>query len=182
MKLTSKIAAIFAVIAFTTSAHAAKINGAITFSGNAILDNSALNLATKVVGWATPTVGSTSGNFTSVANGTAVTFASPWTFTSPANPFWSVGGFTFNLTSSAIRTQDSEFLDIRGTGIVSGNGFEPTNGTWRFSSQAPGAGAGGTSFSFSGSTATVPDGGATLALLGVSFLGLGGVSRLVRRK
>jgi hypothetical protein len=67
--------------------------------------------------------------------------------------------------------QNADFLVIQGTGILSGNGFDPTPGTWSFTSQSPDAG-GVFSFSASGGFQAVPEGGTTLALLGVAFIGV----------
>lgn len=177
MKLTSKIAAAFAAIALAaTTAHAAKIVGVISFDGQATINGS----NTGVSNFTGVTTGiPITGSFTSVAANTPVTIAAPWSFNSgPIANFWTVGGFTFNLSSSSIIFQSGQNVLVGGTGMITGNGFEATPGTWSYSSQS-GAGA---NVRFSASSATVPDGGATLALLGVSFLGLGGVSRLVRRK
>ena len=66
---------------------------------------------------------------------------------------WSVGGFTFNLTASSITQQGNGFLAVSGTGTISGNGFDPTPGTWRFSTQNPPANG---VFSFSASTTATP--------------------------
>jgi len=57
---------------------------------------------------------------------------------------------------------------IEGTGIITGNGFDPTPGVWSFSQQA----GRGTVLTFSGTTSAVPDGGMTLALLGAGLMGL----------
>lgn len=195
MKLTSKIGVALALIALCSSAHAAKIIGTINMgtdtnvagSGVVLANGSGTALvsgvagATQVKQWVAPIVTSTSGNFTSVANGTAVSFATPWVFnpSTAYTPLWTVGGFTFNLTSSAFNFFGNT-LSVVGTGKLNKAGFDETNGEWQFTTQ--GSSAQGV-FSWSSSTtAAVPDGGSTLALLGLSFLGLGGVSRLLRRK
>jgi hypothetical protein len=91
---------------------------------------------------------------------------------------WSVAGFTFDLLSSTVVTHTSGFLSIEGAGIVSGNGFDPTAMTWSFTSQNKG----GSTFSFSGTGATVvPDGGSALALLGVALVGIELLRRKLRR-
>jgi hypothetical protein len=76
--------------------------------------------------------------------------AQPWIFdpSTPTPGLWSVGGFTFDLLSSTIVTQNAAFLRVTGTGIVSGNGFEPTAMGWSFSIANPG-GEPRTTFSFS---------------------------------
>lgn len=64
-------------------------------------------------------------------------------------------------------------LHVIGTGMVMGNGYDPTPGTWSFTTQEPSA---GNRFTFSASSA-VPDGGTTVAMFGFSLLGLYGARR-----
>ena len=94
---------------------------------------------------------------------------------------WSVGGFTFDLTSATVVTQTATFLNIRGVGTVSGNGFEDTTARWAFSVQNAGGGT-GDFFSFSANTAAqgVPDGGSAVALLGISLVAIEFVRRKLR--
>ena len=134
---------------------AAPINGSISIKGGAELNMSSVNTATKVTGWlngagAKPTVVSRSGNFTTYVNvGDSVTMAAPWTFGSGLPALWSVGGFTYNLTASHIVMQGGGFLSVKGTGTITGNGFDDTPGSWTFSTQNPPANG---VFSFSAST------------------------------
>ncbi len=136
-------------------AGAAPINGSISIKGGAHLNTSSVNTATQVTGWLNganlpPTVVSRSGDFTGFVNvGDAVTMAAPWNFNSGLANLWKVGGFTFNLTASSIVQQGNGFLAVSGTGTITGNGFNATPGTWRFSTQnQPASGV----FSFSAST------------------------------
>ena len=76
---------------------------------------------------------------------------------------------TFALASLSIVSQSTLVLVLGGTGTFTAPGFDPTLGTFVFTGQT----AGGSSFSFSASQAAVPDGGATLGLLGLGMLGLG---------
>jgi len=104
----------------------------------------------------------------------------PWIFnpSTATIPLWQVGGFTFDLTSSTIVTQTNFFLNITGVGTLSGAGFDPTPGTWSFT-VSNALGKPHATFGFTSDTAsTVPEGGATAALLG---LALGGVE-VLRRK
>jgi hypothetical protein len=107
--------------------------------------------------------------------------AQPWIFnpSTPTPALWSVGGFTFNLLSSTIVTQNASFLSIKGTGIVSGNGFEPTAMDWAFTTQSSG-GRSRQFFSFSANGA-VPDGGSAVALLGLALTGIEIFRRKVKR-
>ena len=155
----------------------------ITFAGGVELDAGSVNDATQVIGWLDelgnrPTVESVSGVFAAFANvGDSVTFTPTWSFESgPIALFWQVGGFTFNLIASNIVFQGGGFLSVSGTGTITGNGFDATAGTWSFSAQDdPSNGV----FSFSAST--VPDGGATVALLGLSLAGIEVIRRKLRR-
>ena len=162
-------------LAFSSAAQAAFISGLISFDGTANLDNTNLALATKVLTWSNVEAGiPITGDFaTYVSAGNSATFTPGWTFTSGAlTPLWTCGGFTFDLTSSAVQFQTGSALVVSGTGTVSGNGFQTTSGTWDFSSQT----GAGTAFRFSASS-KVPDGGTTMALFGFSLLGLYGARR-----
>ncbi len=166
----------FAVI---NVANANPINGAITFSGGVTLDTGNVNTATAVTAWSAPIVSSTSGDFSSVSNGTGVAFVAPWSFNTSTTivDFWKVGGFEFDLLSSSIIAQvGNGSLYVTGTGTAYGNGFTPFAGSWSFTTQNPSAGG---TFSFSAGTA-VPDGGTTALLVGLSLLGVSVVAR--RRK
>ena len=186
------IAAGFALTALSTQeAQAAKINGRIDFAGSVMFDSSALQSATQVLEW--HDVFGNGPNLSNVANvtgtyhtfgggiplGTQATMAIPWVFTSATPGLWTVGGFTFDLSSATIIMQTGTFLDIEGVGTVSGNGFEVTNARWAFSVQNAGGG-GGEIFSFSANTASVPDGGSAVALLGISLVAIEFVRRKLR--
>lgn len=168
--------------AFTSQqAEGAMINGAITMAGGAVYDTTSLATATRVNTFSDVAVMSRSGDFTSFVNvGNSVTMGSPWIFMpSSATPgLWSVGGFTYDLSGSTVILQNADFLVIQGTGTISGNGFDPTPGTWNFTSQSPSAN-GVFSFSASDGFAGVPEGGATAVVL----FGIGLVSiEVLRRK
>jgi hypothetical protein len=83
------------------------------------------------------------------------------------------GGFTFDLLSSTVVMWTASALVIEGTGIVSGNGFDPTAMDWSFTTQSSG-GRTRTVFSFSANGVAVPDGGSAVALLGLALTGTGG--------
>lgn len=169
-------------------AQAAPVVGRITFAGTVELDQSTVNTATMVTAWHgpgladKPQVQSVDGDFDTFVNPfDDTTFTPSWTFNSGAIPnFWSVGGFTFDLTTSAILQQGQGFLIVAGTGNVSGNGFDPTPATWTFTTQDPPAGA-AREFSFSASTSAVPEGN-TIALFGIGGLGMAGVHFLRKKR
>lgn len=86
---------------------------------------------------------------------------------------WSVGGFTFNMDSVAINTQNGTNLSLSGTGTVSGNGFDPTTGTYEFTAQ----GTEDTAFSWSSSSLAAVPVPAAVWLFGSGLLGLAGIAR-----
>lgn len=203
MKITSKIATAFVAIALTSAAHAVSLQsivGEISFVGGAKF-NRKLETASAVLAWTgvtqsgkPGTTSPTTGDFVSVALNTPVNFTAPWFFADATPSLWSVGGFSFDIGSSLVsRTTTNGFtsLSVMGTGMIKKSGFADTPGTFAFSTSGTNTRA---ILSFSSNSAAsggniapprpnqVPDGGATLALLGVSFLGLGGVSRFIRRK
>ena len=157
------------------------VTGAITFAGGVTLDTVTVNTAQQVTSWVNPTVQSGSGSFAGLDGATA-TFAFPWSFNTaiPIAAFWTVGGFTFNLISSVIISQIGDgFLLVSGTGTISGNGYATTTGvTWSFSVQDD---ASNGVFSFSGASEAIPDGGPTVALLGLALAGIEGIRRKLMR-
>jgi hypothetical protein len=188
MKLSKTILAILATGLlscglFSQQAQANQISGNITFFGTVTLDTGNVNTATAVTAWhgfghlGSPFVASADGNFSGLTGMTA-TFHAPWSFNSgPVPTFWTVGGFTFDLLVSSITQQGGGSLAVDGTGTISGNGFEGTEGEWHFTTQAPGAQG---VFSFSAATG-VPDGGSAVALLGIALTGMEVLRRKVKR-
>ena len=173
------------------------ITGHITWAGSVELDTTSAATATQVTAWhgtsttpimGAPKVQSVDGDLATFINtGDGTAFHAPWSFNTslPIMSFWSVDGFTFDLTASAIppggqggTPPNSGFVTSFGTGTVSGHNFAPTAGTFSFSTQDPGAGT-PQQFSFSAATA-VPE-GSTLALFGFGGACLAG-ARFLRRK
>jgi VPDSG-CTERM motif len=172
--------ALLAALALTSAANAAYIDGKIDFGFLATLDAPNLSTATQVSNWDFVIATLVSGDFSAYVPqfSSPTTFTDPWSFASgPVTPLWQIGGFTFDLTSSSVVTQNSTFLNVVGSGFVSGNSFDVTPGTWSFTITNEGGGV-GNAFSFVSSTSTsVPDGGTTFVLLGLSLLGLHGARR-----
>jgi len=148
------------------------------------LDSSSVDTASAVIGWldqsfAMPTVQSFSGIFVGSVNvGDTATFASPWSFNSgPIAAFWTVDGYTFNLVASHIVFQEGGFVGVYGTGFLTGPGVSLAHANWSFTTQDdPANGV----FSFSGSS-QIPDGGATVGLLGLALAGIEGIRRKLKR-
>jgi len=167
--------------AFNHQAQATPIEGRIVFSGLVQLDNDDLSQATSVLTWF-DALGNNPGHANVIGpteeleglHGTLATISEPWVFnpSTPTPGLWSVGDFTFDLLSAHVVSQSSDFLDIVGRGIISGNGFDPTLGYWRFTTGA------GRHF-FIGVTNTVPDVASTFPLLGFALLGLAALRRKV---
>ena len=159
-------------------------NPALNFSGGVELNSGSVNTASEVMTWLDeggflPTVDSASGNFATFVNvGDSIMFSNNWNFSSggPVTSFFQVDGFTFNLIASTVVFQQDGFLLISGTGTVTGHGYNNRPAAFHFSAQDdPSNGV----FSFSGGI-EVPDGGATLALLGLALAGIEGIRRKLR--
>jgi PEP-CTERM motif len=160
-------------------AQAAPITGRIDFgAGTVTYDTNSLATAKQVNTWTNVQVTLTSGDFSSVALGTQVNVAAPWIFnpSTATTPFWSVGGFTFNLSSSVVVAQNANFLDVTGPGIIMKQGFDNTPGIWSFTS-TDSNGQDQNQFTFTTDTTAVPEPGTTVTLL----LGLGLMAALGRR-
>jgi hypothetical protein len=187
---------LIALMALTSATQAGFIKGSINFSsshdGGIILQDAGENVTTKLAAaagikdWTLAEVEERSGSFEPVANGSAVVFLQPWRFDplSSPMPLWTTGGpegFTFHLISSSMVHHSKHFLAIRGTGILTANGFNDTPATWWFTTQGVAADH---KFSWSSSTvaAKVPDGGTSILLLGGSLLGLHGLRRHFKRR
>jgi VPDSG-CTERM motif len=165
---------------FSQQAQATPITGNINIAGSVTFDTNSLLTATTVTSWINAHVeaGGT-GDFAGIPINTPVTMTAPWVF-SPSTPtpaLWSVGGFTFNLLSSTVTQRSATSLAVEGSGIVSGNGFDPTAMTWSFTTQNAGGNT-RTIFSFSANGNAVPDGGSAVALLGIALVAI----EVLRRK
>jgi VPDSG-CTERM motif len=176
---------IVAAVAVTTAVQAIPISGTISMGGEADFDNTDFTLATTVTSWPLIYVVADSGAFSSVADFTMVNMSAPWAF-APApgqalSDLWNVDGFQFDLQSDSV-SQSQDFLTIYGFGTISGNGYDPTAFEWELSAEDPTTG-GSAQITFSATAeptsniATVPDGGLTLALLGLALAGVEGLRR-----
>lgn len=180
------------VLALVPKLLATSITGAIGIGGSVTFNTTSAATATQVTSWIAPHVTLDSGTFAASPNQfaitpgpTAVVIFAPgvWNFntTSQINNFWAVGGFTFQLLSSFVVTRTgtpgtSGYVVVDGTGIVSGHGYTPTQMSWSFTATDPGVGN-PISWTFNASVNSttpnsVPDGGSTIALLGLALSGV----------
>jgi hypothetical protein len=179
-----------AAIAMTTAVQAIPITGTISMGGEANFDNGDLNSATSVTSWPLVYVVADSSAFSTVADFTLVNMSSsPWVF-SPApgaalSDLWNVGGFQFDFQSDTIN-ESQNFLTIIGFGTISGNGYDSTPFEWELSAENPTTG-GPAQITFSATAepssngSPVPDGGMTMAFLGLALAGMEGMRRKLRK-
>ena len=171
---------------FSQQVQAAPITGDIGIGGQIQFD-APLGKATTVTHWIS--VGNNNDGFGTVlgVTGDLATFispldeaamAQPWNFSSggPQAALWSVGGFTFDLASSTTVTQIFNFLNVTGVGTISGNGFDSTPATFTLTVTQL-----GTRLVFGAITATTPDGGTTVMLLGAALGALGMARRFLKK-
>jgi hypothetical protein len=175
------IGAATVVLALTQSIQAVPITGSLNFTGQAVLNSSSVNTATAETSWVGPFLtGNSSGSFSGIASNSPVLMAIyTWSFNTPSasvSGFWSVGGFSFQLQSSHIASQGGGSLSVSALGMVTATGFDPTLMQWNFSARD--AGSSPPTFAWSATTMNVPDGGATVMLLGIALSGVA----LLKRK
>jgi hypothetical protein len=185
MKLTQLFGALAVAAGLLTSAaNAATIQGEINIAaiGTANIDFTANTVTFSPTYPATNAiVGSSTGDFAALAP--VLTFGSYKNFTydplSVANPIWTFGGVSFNLLSVTSITEDSvgpeRSLVLFGSGVATAAGYDDTVGSWSFSADTTSS-----KFSWSSTASTVPEGGATLALLGLGLVGLEGARRRLK--
>ena len=189
MKALNKLVAAGALAVLSTGAHAAFINGAISFTftgqwidyggananiGNAdgvqVLNNTAI-------------VTSSSGDFSNINFGTPggeEAHFEDFDFNpfSATNPLWSVtdtvngsgDAFSFVVNAINIVTQNNTFLELTGSGTISGNGFDDTIASWTFT--ASDSSTQELIIGMQSTTSAVPE-PAMLGLLGLGMAGIG---------
>jgi hypothetical protein len=179
-----------AMLALSAIAQAAPLTGGITIGAlsTAIVDTSDVGPTANSVKFnpgplpgINAIVSSSSGTIAAVAP--ALTFGKYENFTyaplSVVNPIWTLGFLTFDLTSITSISEPTAGVVLTGTGVLKALGYSNTAGLWSFSANT----TDGAVFSWSSTTnAGVPDGGTSMSMLGLSLLGLAGVSRKLRKK
>jgi hypothetical protein len=178
-----------ALAALLCTARAVPITGGISLAGGYTVNTGNLNTATAFTSFTEEIVTSRSGSFVTagVAIGAAAV-VNPFSFipfVAPVPNLWSipsVPGTTFSLNQLTLVEQlGDDTLELRGLGILTLPGFDPTAGSWLFTANQAGVPL---TFSWSSSNAAiaqVPEGGTTAALLGLSLLAIGVAARRTRK-
>jgi hypothetical protein len=175
-KFLKYVACAAVTLGLASIVRAGPITGSIEMNGSYSLNGVLTATAfTSFSGWTVDggLLGPT-GTFAGTA-GDAVTMT-PFTFksfTGPLDPLWTfvAGGVTYSFDLTSVTG-----VAVLGAVVLSGNGWltdgvagDTTAGTWSFTG---GLGKGGT-LTIASAPASVPDGGATVVLLGVALSGLG---------
>jgi hypothetical protein len=167
------LAAALAVARFLPSAHAQGVDAfQIRYASNLSVGDSIINITNGIATFDTPSLATATmvtafsntavagmgntGVFSSITPGTPVAMTAPFMLNSPEQApsmLFSVGGFTVDVTGSMIMEQTAGFLEVNGTGMLMGNGLQPTPGSFAF-------------------TATTPDSGMTVGLLAIGLMGI----------
>lgn len=107
-----------------------------------------------------------------VTSGAAGASANIVSFTSVTN-FFTIGGWQLDLSTLDAIDQRIDLLNMSGSGVVSGNGFDATGATWSFSGDTP------TSYSMTITSTGIPavPVPAAVWLFGSGLIGLAGVAR-----
>ena len=148
---------------FAAPSLATSIQGSILINGGVFTDSDDLLNATELT-FSTATVLFSVGDFpaTGVRPGDPVTFITNPLSLTPTLPtdLWSVGSFTFQLTTLVVEEQSATALVIAGNGMIVSTlpGLDAVEALWRLSTQTPGQPQRvRTLFSFSSSAVAVPE-------------------------
>jgi len=144
------------------------IGGAYNATGGTDLsDATTIDLSTVFANGGTGDVDGTVNVFTPPGTGGSASLAS----FAAVPGFFTVGGWTLDLSTLSIVDQTVGVLNLSGTGVLSGNGFDATNVDWSFSSQSE------TSYSMTVTSVGVVPLPAAVWLFGSGLLGLVGIAR-----
>ena len=168
-------------LGIAATSQATLINGSAGFAGTFTSNGSGGNLTTAtVLSVPSAVLLSAQNDFSGSALGS---FASTF-HVNPATPILGVlftltkglTTYTFTVNTETQTADSANTISLSGTGTVSdGNSADNTSGNWQINFGATDAAF---TFQSTAGTATVPDGGSTLMLIGAGLSGLG----LLRRK
>jgi len=169
---------------FSQNAQAVPVTGDVRFSGTTIVDAARTTFLSFSSVFVQPGPLSATGDFAG-SQGSAVMMNgfqyNP--FTSPVTPLWTFTNafgttFSFDLLTATAVMNTANFISIQGTGILFASGTinrDPTFGLFVLTATNT---DGGFDFGFSSQTsATVPEGGSVLALLGLALVGVEALRR-----
>ena len=154
-----------------TSSYAATVNGSLLVGG--VYENVPSNTIKLSTVWANAGTGDVDETLFTGDSGIGGVTANLDVF-SAVNSFFVVEGWTLDLTSLLVNVPgSSKFLNLSGTGVLSGNGFDATEATWTFSAEST------TSYSMTATAAGIPavPVPAAIWLFGSGLIGLIGVAR-----
>lgn len=168
----------------TQQAQAVPITGGISMAGGYTCDTGNINTADAFTSFSGVLITGVSGSYVGVPIGQSVTMI-PFVFNPfvpPVNNLWSFThsgiSYAFDLTAITSRIQNGDdTLTLHGLGTLHLTGDSNTLGSWVMT-----ANQGGGTFSFSSSNQAIPDGGTTVALLGIALAGIEGVRRMFRAR
>ena len=172
MNNTRKFIIALALSAFAGTASAIPVSGSIGFDGAYTLDGTNLLDATTIMISDAMVSGVTTGSFldAGIVAGDAASY-SDFVFdpiSTPISSIWTVGIFTFDLTSMSVDFRNASTLVLSGGGIFSttDSSLDDANGAWTFTANNTGA-----NLTWSSSSA-VPEPAVTL-LLATGLIGFG---------
>ncbi len=175
-----------ALFSITGAASAVQISGEIHIDGSGVLDSApsgtspgATTLTMNAAGVVNIDPALTTGDFDTFLDPLdPVTFSTTTisfepTFNGSLSSFWSAAGFSFELTQLAESVEINGFINLSGLGIITGNGFDATNGRINVTGV-------GSDENVSITAETIPE-PLTLGLLGIGLLGIGFSTRRSRK-
>jgi len=95
-----------------------------------------------------------------------------------SSPLLTVGGFAFDSAAIYITDRQATGMVLNGTGTITGNGFDPTAGTFILNIVSPESGTGSFKFTFASAVSAVPEPD-TWTLM---FVGFGMIGFVMRRR